>query len=103
MTARRIADGDATGAVTALAGDRIVVEIGFSNTTGGTSITGTLNFGDDSATDLGDNETDTAANNPFVEFSTEIIFEALATAFGAVFHSLVVEGARPAGLVVSGR
>lgn len=76
LRAKRSADGDATSQVVALAGDRVVIEIGFGNTTAGTSITGTLNFGDDSATDLGDNETDTAANNPFVELSITVVFPA---------------------------
>lgn len=70
LTNRRIADGDTVaGAVNALDGDRIVIEIGFNNTTTGTSITGTMNFGDNSASDLGDNETGTAADNPFLELS----------------------------------
>ena len=76
LTARRIADGDTIGTVNALNGDRIVIELGFNNTTAGTTITGTENFGDNSVTDLGDNETDTAANNPFVELSATLTFQA---------------------------
>jgi len=50
------------------AGDRIVIELGLSNSAVGASITGSLSFGDDSATDLTElDETVTAANNPWVE------------------------------------
>ena len=70
LTNRRIADGDTVaGAVNALDGDRIVIEIGFNNTAAGTSVSGSMNFGDNSASDLADNETGTAADNPFVELS----------------------------------
>jgi hypothetical protein len=75
LTARRIADGDTVaGEVVCSAGDRLVLEIGYNNTTTGTSITGTQNFGDNAASDLGDNETDTAANNPFLELSQTLLF-----------------------------
>lgn len=75
LRAKRIADGDTDiGLVTTVAGDRLVFEIGLTTTVGGTTISGTMNFGDNSATDLGDNETDTAANNPFVEFSHDFVF-----------------------------
>lgn len=76
LRAKRIADGDSVSTVVALGGDRIIIELGYGSTVGGTSISGSLNFGDDSATDLGDNETDTAANNPFVEFSQTLLFHA---------------------------
>src|SRR5262249_30847465 len=74
LTARRIADGDTITTVNASDKDRIVLEIGYNNTTTGTSITGNMNFGDNSGTDLGDNETDTAANNPFLELSATLSF-----------------------------
>jgi len=67
LTNRRIADGDTMTTVNCNDKDRILVEIGYNNTTTGTSITGTMNFGDDSVTDLADDEAGTAANNPFVE------------------------------------
>jgi len=70
-TARRIADGDATAQVVISAGDRLVIELGYY-VASGTSISGTAVFGDDSGTDLGDNETDTAAYNPFVELSNTL-------------------------------
>lgn len=74
LRAKRIADGDATTPVVTQNGDRIIIEIGYGTTVGGVSMSGSLSFGDDSATDLGDNETDTAANNPFVEFTQNIAF-----------------------------
>lgn len=72
LRAKRIADGDATSALTLTEEWRLVLEIGYTNTTAGASISATLNFGDNSATDLGDNETDTAANNPFIELSVDL-------------------------------
>lgn len=81
LRAKRIADGDTTTQVVCLPRDRIIIEIGYGSTVGGVSISGSLSFGDDSATDLGDNETDTAANNPFVELSQDIRFFQGFTAF----------------------
>src|SRR5678816_2021163 len=75
LRAKRIAAGAATSSVTAQDGDHIVIEIGYTMTTGGTSVSASLSFGDDNATDLGDNETDTTALNPFVEFSVTIAFQ----------------------------
>ena len=72
LRAKRIADGDTFTTVTVEDGDRLVLDLGYTNTAVGTSITGTLNFGDDSATDLGDNETDTTALNPFIELSVDL-------------------------------
>jgi hypothetical protein len=75
LRAKQIADGDTVSAGgTTNRGDRLVVEIGLTSTVGGTSITGDLSFGDDNATDLGDNETDTTALNPFIEFSHNFVF-----------------------------
>jgi hypothetical protein len=74
LTAKRIADGDTFTTVTVEEGDRLVLDLGYTNTTIGTSISGSMSFGDDSATDLGDNETDTAANNPFIELSVDILW-----------------------------
>ena len=76
LRAKRIADGDSLNSVSANDNDRIVMEIGFGNSTTGASISGDMNFGDDSASDLGDNETDTAANNPFLELSATLTFKA---------------------------
>ena len=76
LEARRIADGDAITSQAVTDGDRIIFEVGIYNTASGSGITGTMSFGDDSATDLGDNETDQTAYNPFIEFSYTIAFQA---------------------------
>ena len=57
------------------AGDRIVVEIGYSaRNTGTTNYTGTLRFGDPtSGADMGDSQTGTADEIPWVEFSQDLI------------------------------
>jgi hypothetical protein len=73
LTNRRIADGDATGAVTALEGDRLVIELGYS-VASGSSISGSENFGDNAASDCADDESGTGANNPFIELSVNILF-----------------------------
>ena len=59
--------------VTAQNGDRIVVEIGIKKTAGGTATVYHF-FGDGSGTDLPENETETAAYNPWIEFSQDINF-----------------------------
>lgn len=59
--------------VAAQDGDYLVIEVGYRTHGGGsTSRSGTLSFGDNSATDLAENETTTTANNPWVEFSFNI-------------------------------
>ena len=55
-------------------GDRLIFDVGYTNTTAGTSITGTLNFGDNSASDLTADELDTGADNPWIEFSQDLIW-----------------------------
>jgi hypothetical protein len=67
------ADGDALTPVVAQANDRIVIEFGVSpstNAAGGGTIT--LTVGDNSGTDLPEDETTTAANNPWIEFSADL-------------------------------
>ncbi len=77
LRAKRLAVGGATASVVVTAGDYLVIEIGTTTTVGGTSLSDTISYGDNSATDLGDNETDTAANNPFVEIAATITLLAL--------------------------
>lgn len=74
LTNRKILDGDLSTAVTASQGDRIVIEIGEKNSATGTSVSGSFSFGDDSATDLPEDTTTTAANNPWVELQNDIAF-----------------------------
>lgn len=62
-----------TGTVTSLNNDRVVIEIGFILVGVDATITGTENFGDDSATDLPENDTETSAYNPWIEFVEKIV------------------------------
>lgn len=80
-TNKTFADGDTLDTnYTTVDGDRLVVELGGQvSSAGGTSVTGTLSFGADAASDLGENETDTAANNPWFEISRTISFKGLYT------------------------
>jgi len=55
-------------------GDRIVVEIGIRRTAGTTSRNGTISMGDNSGTDLPENNTTTTANNPWIQFSQDLTF-----------------------------
>ena len=58
--------------VSALATDRIVIETGTQGDPSGTSHSSSLRIGDSDATDLPENDTETADNNPWVEISTNI-------------------------------
>ena len=60
-------------------GDRLVIEIGCREVGTTTTRTGSINCGDNSATDLGENTTDTAAYNPWIEFDSNVLFEGLKT------------------------
>ena len=77
LRAKRLATGGATASVVVSQGDYLVIEIGTTTTVAGTSLSDSISYGDNSATDLGDNETDTAANNPFVEIAATITLLAL--------------------------
>lgn len=70
-TNRKIADGDSLSSVAASANDRIVIEIGCIDSSFASLGADSLyaSFGDDSGTDLPEDETTTAANNPWIEFS----------------------------------
>lgn len=62
-------------AYTTVAGDRLVMEIGGKvSSAGGSTVTGTMSWGSDSGTDLPEDETTTAANNPWFEISRDISF-----------------------------
>lgn len=73
-TNRKIADGDALSSVVAQANDRIVIEIGTQPSTIPLATDELVNavFGDDSGTDLAEDESTTAANNPWIEFSQDL-------------------------------
>lgn len=65
----------------ATAGDYLVIEWGFRSATT-TTRNISISYGDDNATDLPENDTETLADNPWVEFSGTIVF--LASGSGAV-------------------
>jgi hypothetical protein len=65
---------DLPASTTIDADDRLIVEIGFWDTSANTGRTATMNFGDDSVTDLPEDESTTAANNPWVEFTHNFTF-----------------------------
>lgn len=61
--------------VTALDGDRIVIEIGaFGDPGGGSDHDSDLRIGDADATDLPEDETATTDNNPWIEFPNTLTF-----------------------------
>ena len=57
--------------VSAQTNDRIVIEVG-ARRQGSLAAAASLTLGDDSATDLPEDETTTTANNPWVEFSIDL-------------------------------
>jgi hypothetical protein len=59
---------------TAQNGDRIVIELGFREVYGNTNRNIQLSLGDDSASNLPENDTDVNTYNPWIEFSQTIIF-----------------------------
>lgn len=71
LRSKQALDGDACdNSYTTVLGDRLVVEIGGQvDGTGGTSVTGNMNFGSSAAADLDESETDTGADNPWFEYS----------------------------------
>lgn len=61
--------------VTAHSGDRIVIEVGMGGDPGaGSDHDSDMSVGDDSATDLAEDDTDTDADNPWVEFPNTLTF-----------------------------
>lgn len=58
------------------AGERLLIELGYRDNTTNTGRFGIINFGDNSGTDLPEDETTTTADNPWVEFSANISFAA---------------------------
>lgn len=74
LRAKRLATGGTTTSSVITEGDYLIIEIGTTSTVGGTSLSDTISYGDDNATDLGDNETDLTALNPFIEFAANMKF-----------------------------
>ena len=71
---KSFADLDPPSPVTAQSGDRLVLEIGFNHAAVISSAA--INFGDDSATDLAEDETTTTADNPWLEIGQTLTFAA---------------------------
>jgi len=72
-------------------GDRLVFEIGTNaHNSVGNIFTHTLVFGDNSATDLPEDEATTAANNPWIELSQSILFQGQSTVITPDERTLVV-------------
>lgn len=83
-----------TTQVVAQTGDVIVIEIGYGGDPFPSSARhrGSISYGDDSTTDLGENDTDTAAYNPWVEFANTI-----------TFYTGIIKSLDPAGVALSGQ
>ena len=73
LTNRTFSTTIAAGYVS-VAGDRIVVEVGFRATSGGSVANGGVSVGSDSGTDLPADETTTTANDPWIEFADTISY-----------------------------
>ncbi len=70
-TNRIFADGDTLSSLAINANDRLVIEIGTAES-GTASNNSKVVIGDDSGTDLPEDETETAAYNPWIEFSADL-------------------------------
>lgn len=76
--------GAALTSVAAELGDRLIIEIGYrAHNATATSKSATFEFGDASATDLAEDETSTAQNSAWVEFSNTLDFDYSSGRFGA--------------------
>lgn len=71
---KKIADGDTITSCNANDGDRIVLEIGFSNTTSGTTPQAAAKWGEN-ATELPEDETQTTDGAGWFEFSATLTFQ----------------------------
>jgi len=68
---KTFADGDTVTSVAAENGDRIVVEVGYSDASG-TTPGATSSFGSSAASDMPEDETTVTALNPWIEFSNTL-------------------------------
>jgi hypothetical protein len=69
------ADGDTVSSVTCSAGDRLVVEVGYTDAAGTTPQAQSRWGAQSGLGDLAENETTTGSANPWIEFTTDILFE----------------------------
>lgn len=97
MRNKTFADGDTVTTVVTENGDRILVEIGYSDSSG-TTPQGHSRFGSSDASDLPENETTATDLNPWIEFSNTI--EAyVPDSGGAVLATAGIPGPGPIGVV----
>jgi hypothetical protein len=76
--------------ITIAAGEHLMLEFGSLSNTISTPRPATLVFGDDSGTDLAEDESTTAANNPWVEFTDDITFQTVEAALvGRTAHRVL--------------
>ena len=93
-------DSAPADSITLQSRDRLVFEIG----TGGDPLVShdtDLSIGDDNATDLPQNDTETSAFNPWIELGATLTFDVptaqLAAAWGLLYGEVVEQGASAAG------
>jgi hypothetical protein len=79
LTNRALASAAALNSVDIQAGDYLVIEIGLSQPPASSANTSSISVGDDSATDLPVDNTETNPYNPWVEFSQDIVLQTPAT------------------------
>lgn len=84
---KAMANGDTITSVNAISGDRIVLEIGYSNSTAGTTPEASAKWGEN-ATDCAENETGTTDAAGWFELSATLTFESRPTVFVQSFPDL---------------
>ena len=90
LTSNTFAFKDAVTAYTCILGDRLSLELGCNHAAAAVGVS--INFGDDSSTDLTENdETETTANNPWLLFYRPVTFQSVAA--GLLVGSLRLMGA----------
>jgi hypothetical protein len=73
-------------------GDYLIIGVGYDDLSGNAGRFVTLVFGDDSGTDLAEDESTTAANNPWIEFSADLTFAGGGTGRGRLIGGKLVGG-----------
>jgi hypothetical protein len=100
-TNRMLADGDALSSVVAETDDRLVIEVGVTASTLTLDVIATCSNGDDSGTDFAEDETATAANNPWIEFSGTITFSQSTSPSAVSSVGAVLAGGLLAGVIAN--
>lgn len=101
LTGRLLTAGASTQVVSS-DGDRIVLEIGLGgNPTGAAEHDSSMSVGDDSASDLDETETDTGADNPYLNFANTITFASAPTVTTAAVSDITLTTATGNGNVTA--